>query len=96
MPARVCPRCDCKTSAAECCGIIFAKRRKWRMSKILVRNVHIVARAQKGMTEEMYKLRLGAVGVESCKDFTREQYYTFMRELAKLPNAPRRRSGARA
>ena len=64
------------------------------MTKMLVRHVHIVARVQKGLDEETYKLRLRAVGAESSKNFTRVQYVEFMKGLAKLPDMPRRRPGA--
>jgi hypothetical protein len=83
---RICPRCERRTAAPDCCGIVFAARRRWRMTKALVQRVHIVARAQKGLDEETYRLRLQSVGVESSKRFTREQYHRFMRELAKLPD----------
>lgn len=91
---RKCPRCGTLTPAANCCGIELAakRRQRWRMSSLLVRQVHAVARRQKGLDEETYRLRLGAVGVESCKQFTRLQYKGFMHELAKLPDAfPQRR-----
>ena len=56
------------------------------MSAALVRQVHSVARRQKGLDEETYRLRLSAVGVESCKEFTRRQYQVFMGALARLPD----------
>jgi len=86
---RTCPRCSFPTSASECCGIILSQRVRWRMTKLLIRRVHAIV-AKKGLDEEIYRLRLGAVGVESSKDFTREQYHAFMRALAMLPDAPRR------
>lgn len=92
---RACPRCGCKTRASECCGIILSQRVRWRMTKLLVRRVQIAARLEKGLSEEVYRLRVAAVGAESCKKFTRTQYHTFMRELAKLPNAaPARKAAA--
>jgi len=58
------------------------------MTKKLVQKVHVVALRQKGLSREDYKLRLRAVGVESCKDFTHKQFSEFMRQLDRLPDAP--------
>lgn len=86
---RVCPRCGSKTAAENCCGLMLAARRRqrWKMSAGLVRQVHTIARKQKGLDEETYRMRLGAVGVVSCKDFTKQQYRVFMGALARLPDA---------
>jgi len=89
-----CPRCGFQTTAGSCCGIIFGYRPRWRMTKLLIQRVHAVARGQKGLSEENYRLRLQAVGAETCKDFTRMQYTVFMRALAKLPDAPKKRKVA--
>lgn len=64
------------------------------MSAALVRQVHAVARREKGLDDETYRLRLSAVGVESCKDFTRTQYQVFMGALARLPDALVRKGAA--
>jgi len=88
---RICPRCERRTAVPDCCGIVFAARRRWRMTKALVKRVHVVARAQKGLDEETYRLRVRAVGAESSKQFTRDQFNRFMRALAKLPDARPRR-----
>ena len=56
------------------------------MTKALVQRVHAVARGRKGLDEETYRLRVRAVGAETSKRFTREQYREFMRGLAKLPD----------
>lgn len=86
---RTCPRCGSKTAAEHCCGLVLTARRlpRWKMSAALVRQVHAVARQQKGLDEETYRLRLSAVGVESCKEFTRKQYQVFMAALSRLPDA---------
>jgi len=89
---RTCPKCGLATERSECCGIIFALRVRWRMTKLLIRRVQVAARVDKGLSEEIYRLRVRAVGAESCKDFSREQYHVFMRELAKLPSVRRARS----
>lgn len=95
---RTCPRCGSKTAAEHCCGLVLAARRRprWKMSSAMVRQVHAVARRQKGLDEETYRLRLSAVGVESCKDFTQLQFRTFMAALARLPDMvqPARRASA--
>jgi len=91
-----CPRCGIATTEGSCCGIIFGYRPRWRMTKLLIRRVHAVALGLKGLTEEAYRLRLQAVGAETCKDFTRMQYTVFMRALAKLPDAPKASKRARA
>jgi len=89
-----CPRCGQSTRAPSCCGVIFAFRQRWRMTKLLIQRVHAVAMGQKGLDEEAYRLRLQAVGAESCKQLTRMQYVVFMRALAKLPDVPKKRKAA--
>lgn len=86
---RTCPLCNTRTARIECCGILLAQRVPFRMTKLLIRRVH-AAVAKKGLGEEIYRLRLGAVGVATCKDFSRDQYHAFMRALATLPDAPAR------
>ena len=85
---RTCPRCGSKTAAEHCCGLVLAARRRprWKMSAAMVRQVHAIVRRQKGLDDETYRLRLSAVGVESCKEFTRRQYQVFMDALARLPD----------
>ena len=91
---RTCPRCGSTSAMDYCCGLVLSARRvrRWKMTPSLIRQVHSVARKQKGLDEETYRLRLSAIGAESCKDFTRDQYRFFMRGLATLPDAnpPRR------
>lgn len=89
---RNCPRCGGRTAAPDCCGIILTARPRWRMTKSLIQRVHAIARGSKGLDEEAYRMRLRAVGVESCKQLTREQYREFMRGLAKLPDVKRARA----
>lgn len=57
------------------------------MTPARIRAVHVLALATKGLSEDTYRLRLGAACVASCKQFTRAQYTLFMRELGKLPDA---------
>lgn len=85
---RRCPRCGRLTGAMDCCGILLAARRRpWRMTADKVRLVHVL-KARKGLDDDIYRLRLGAVGVASSKDLKREQFHTFLRGLAALPDAP--------
>jgi hypothetical protein len=56
------------------------------MTQKIIKRVHVVALRKKGLTREDYKLRLNAVGVESCKEMTQQQYSEFMRQLARLPD----------
>lgn len=48
--------------------------------------VHALALKQKGLREDEYRLRLGAYGVTTCKDFKRPQFDAFVRDLEKLPD----------
>ena len=85
---RQCPLCDRLTAATDCCGIDFsARRRPWRMDKDKIRLVHVL-KARKGLDDETYRLRLGAVGVASCKDLGRDAFRRFLRGLAALPDSP--------
>lgn len=85
---RTCPRCGVRTGAWNCCGIdLTVRRARWMMSPDLVRRVH-ATKAQKGLDEETYRLRLAAVGVESCKQLSRQQFGVFMAGLAALPDKP--------
>lgn len=86
---RTCPLCEAETTALECCGIDLTARRPWRMTRERIARVHAVARGQKGLDEETYRLRLLAVGVESSKQLTRPQFLALMQGLAKLPDRPR-------
>jgi hypothetical protein len=92
MPARTrqCPMCETRTTARWCCGIDLAvRRRPWRMTPQRVRAVHIVARVRKGLDEDTYRMRLATLGVETSKQFSREQFRSFMAGLRSLPDAPR-------
>ena len=85
---RRCPRCERLTAALDCCGVdLSARRKRFRMTTDMLRLVHVEV-ANKGLDEETYRLRLGAVGVSSSKDFDRGTFKRFMSELAKLPDAP--------
>lgn len=96
---RRCPRCERATGATYCCGIdLTARRRPWRMTADKVRLVHVL-KARKGLDDDTYRLRLAAVGVDSCKQLSREAFRTFLQGLASLPDRPgwadRSRSRAR-
>lgn len=85
-----CPMCGTRTRRPYCCGIALNERRPWRMTPALVRTVHVIARAKKGLTEEEYRMRLGAVGARTSLEFSREQFHAFMAGLRKLPDVVRR------
>lgn len=85
---RTCPRCGVRTGAWNCCGIdLTVRRAPWRMSPDLIRRVHAL-KAQKGLDDETYRLRLGAVGASSCKDLSRQSFGVFMAALSALPDRP--------
>jgi hypothetical protein len=86
---RRCPRCERLTASTHCCGLDLAARRRlpWRMDAHKVRLVHTL-KARKGLDDETYRLRLAAVGVDSCKQLGRSSFRTFLSGLASLPDAP--------
>ena len=85
---RQCPRCatwnEGKAKACVQCHTPLVRPR-WRMDKQRLRYVHILAR-RKGLDDETYRLRLGAVGVESSKDLKRAQYVAFVDGLKGVPD----------
>jgi hypothetical protein len=83
---RECPLCGLPTSARWCCGLDLSARRRWVMSYDRIRAVHVLALSIKGLDEETYRLRLSAVGVDTCKDLSRAQFAEFMRGLRALPD----------
>ena len=90
---RQCPLCDRTTDAGYCCGIdLTVRRRRFRMTNDLKRLVHVTV-ARKGLDDEAYRLRLGALGVASCKDFDRETFKRFMAGMSSLPDVPRKARG---
>lgn len=89
MVARTCPSCGHVTRSRWCCGLdLSTRRRRWRMTADKVRMVHVVARSRKGLTEEQYRLRLQAVGVDSCLQLSRTAFRELMNGLRRLPDAP--------
>lgn len=84
---RRCPRCDVLTHAPDCCGILLANARRWRMTPERIRAVQLL-RVRKGLDEETYRLRLGAVGVSTCKALTRAAFRRFVAGLQSLPDSP--------
>ena len=92
MRARHCPRCghaDDRSQCARCGTYLYSKpnNRPWLLTPKMIKRIHVVAMRQKGLSREAYKLRLGAVGVGSCKELTEQQYLKFMKALASLPDA---------
>lgn len=83
-----CPRCQQTTSHRWCCGLDLATRKRWRMTRDRVRMVHVLARARKGLSEELYRLRLAAVGVDSSLQLSRLQFHQLMAGLRALPDSP--------
>lgn len=57
------------------------------MSPDLIRRVHAL-KAQKGLEDETYRLRLGAVGANSCKELSRKAFGVFLAALSALPDRP--------
>lgn len=53
-----------------------------------IRRVRVLAHAQKGLDHDTYRLRVGAVGGDSTKTLTRDQYLRLLQGLRALPNAP--------
>lgn len=86
---RQCPRCGTLTPAGECCGAAIQRAKPWRMTKQLVRNLHIFAMSRKGLDAETYRLQLERVGVTTSKDLRRDAYMALMRNLRALPDSPR-------
>lgn len=75
-------------ASGGCCGLDFTvRRRPWRMDADKIKLVHVL-KARKGLDDDTYRLRLGAVGVTTSKALKREQFHTFLRGLAALPDVP--------
>lgn len=86
---RTCPMCGAATFTGWHCGLdLSAPTAGWRMGRRELRAVHVLALVVKGLDEETYRLRLGAVGVDSSKQFSRRQFFDFMAGLRTLPDAP--------
>lgn len=88
MTLRTCPICESRTSAEQCCGIDLASKRRWKMTPDRIKYVHALAQGRKGLSDETYRLRLAAVGVESSLQLNRVQYLSLIQGLAKLPDKP--------
>lgn len=85
---RNCPRCARRTGAANCCGIdLTVRAAPFVIDATMVRRIHAL-KAQKGLDEETYRLRLAAVGATSCKELSRRALGAFLTGLAKLPDRP--------
>ena len=93
---RQCNRCGMlnQASARRCtsCGTELVKK-PWRMTKDKIALIHALAR-DKGLDEEMYRLRLQAVGVESSKEMKRKHFDDFVKGVKRLPDAPMVRKAA--
>lgn len=89
---RQCARCGHVQPSTEkqCtqCGTWLVPKR-FRMDRKRVKLVHALAR-QKGLIghgdDELYRLRLHRVGVESSKDLKRAQFDELVRDLKRLPD----------
>lgn len=95
MTRRTCPRCQQPTDAQWCCGLDLSARHRWRMTHDRVRMVHVLALSRKGLTEEQYRLRLAAVGVETSLKLSRDQFHALLDGLRALPDSPRWIAGDR-
>lgn len=88
MTIRHCPRCQKSTRERWCCGIDLAACKRWRMTQDRVRLVHVLARSRKGLSDELYRLRLAAIGVESSLQLSRMQFHQLVAGLRALPDSP--------
>lgn len=94
MPAhkqpRQCGRCGLGNDPQErqcvSCGT-FLEQRAFRMTHEHIKAVHAITRV-KGLDEELYRLRLGSVGVTTCKEMNLIQFRKFMDGMKRLPDAP--------
>lgn len=62
----------------------------WRMDKVRIQALHVLALKQKGLDYETYKLNLGAVGVATCKALNQSQYSELIERFRRLPDVQRR------
>lgn len=44
--------------------------------------------SRKGLDRELYELRLQRYGLSTCKEMDRATFRKYMRDLARLPDAP--------
>lgn len=65
------------------------------MTHDYVRMIHILARSRKGLTEEEYRMRLAAVGVQTSLKLSRDQFRALLDGLRALPDSPRWVAGDR-
>ncbi|ODV25942.1 MAG: hypothetical protein ABT19_03245 [Rhodanobacter sp. SCN 68-63] len=84
-----CPRCGTTTEQPWCCGVDLHALAPWQMTPERVRIVHVLARSQKGLSEEQYRLQLGALGVSSSRMMSRAQFYAFVQRMRSLPDSPK-------
>lgn len=90
-----CPVCLIETTQRWCCGLDLSARKRFRMTRDRLRMIHVLARAKKGLTEEQYRLRLAAVGVESSLQLSRDQFNALLAGLRSLPDSPTWTAGPR-
>jgi len=86
---RQCPRCGIMNGLQHktCTSCLTPLRQKrFRMDNIKIKYVHVLAK-KKGLDDELYRLRLNALGVNSCKDLKADTYFKFINGLRALPNA---------
>lgn len=86
---RQCKRCGTvspgKVERCPDCGTGLVKR-LFKMTPERIKQVHTIARKQKGLDETLYRDNLHAVGVESCKDMKEKHYNEFLARMARLPD----------
>lgn len=65
---------------------------KIKMIHALARQKGLIHSGAFGVDDELYRLRLRAHGVESCKELKRNTFNAFVKELKALPDAITRRA----
>jgi len=86
---RQCPRCGLMNALqrATCSSCLTPLRQKrFHMDRNKITYIHVL-KNRKGLTDEFYRLRLNALGVNSCKELKAATYYKFINGLKALPDA---------
>lgn len=88
---RPCPRCRAAISARRqrCpqCQVDL-RRERWEMTAGRIRALRTIVHTRKGLSEEIYRDLLAAMGVASTKHLTRQQYLDLRARLMSLPDSP--------
>jgi len=81
-----CPRCGLSSQrGTKVCSHCQNHFERWRMNTERIRLCHVLAK-RKGLDDEVYRWRLNALGVESCKDLKKSQFFEFVKGLNSLPD----------